>query len=151
MHPGKEATGGPILALDLGEKRIGVAVSDENGIVARTVGVIKRASRKEDFKTIIRIAEKEKTTLIIIGIPYLSSGQEGGKAKWIKDYALDLEQQSGYEVRLWDESYSTVDAETSLRERGIHKKRRRNRVDAVAAAFILQSYLDSKSNPGVLG
>jgi putative Holliday junction resolvase len=143
--PSNEASVGPILALDLGEKRIGVAVSDANRIVARSVGVIKRASRKEDFKAITKIAEQEKAILIIMGLPYLPSGKEGSKAKWVRDYAADLEQQSGYGVSLWDESFSTVDAEISLRERGIHKKRRRKRVDAAAAAFILQSYLDSES------
>ncbi len=145
--PGIELSGGPVLALDLGEKRIGVAISDENRIFARTVGVIKRTSRKEDFNAIIKIAKEEKAILIIIGLPYLPSGKEGSKAQWVKDYAADLEQQSGYDVRLWDERFSTVDAENSLRERGIHKKRRRKRVDAVAAAFILQSYLNSESNP----
>jgi len=143
---GNEPKGGRVLALDLGEKRIGVAASDEKRIVARTVGVINRSSRKDDFKAIIRIAEEQKVILIIIGLPYLLSGKEGSKAKWVKEYALDLEQQSGFDVRLWDESFSTLDAETSLRQRGIHGKRRRKRVDAVAAAFILQSYLDSKSN-----
>jgi putative Holliday junction resolvase len=131
------------MALDLGEKRIGVAVSDETGLVARSHTVFKRTSRLADFEKIGRIIDQEAVTLLIIGLPVLLSGEEGSKAAWVRDYGADLAQRLDIDIEFWDESLSTVDAEDSLRERGIHGRKRRSRVDAVAAAFILQSYLDA--------
>lgn len=131
------------MALDLGEKRIGVAVSDEIGLLARSHSAIKRTSRAADFEKIGRIIDQEKITLLVIGLPVLLSGQEGSKARWARDYGTDLSNRLGIKVEFWDESLSTVAAEDSLRERGIHRQKRRDKVDAVAAAFILQSYLDA--------
>ncbi len=133
-----------LLALDLGEKRIGLAVSDEIGLLARSHSVIKRTSRSADFEKIGRIINQEKISLIVVGLPVSLSGVEGSKAAWARDYGADLANRLGIEVTFWDESLSTVAAENSLRERGIHRKKRRSQVDAVAAAFILQSYLDAK-------
>lgn len=131
------------MALDLGEKRIGVAVSDETGLIARSYTVFERSSRLADFEKIGRIIDREDVALLIIGLPITLSGKEGDKAAWARDYGGDLAQRIDIEVKFWDESLTTVDAEASLRERGIHGKKRRERVDAVAAAFILQSYLDA--------
>ncbi|MFZ0546388.1 MAG: Holliday junction resolvase RuvX [Candidatus Promineifilaceae bacterium] len=131
------------MALDLGEKRIGVAVSDETGLVARSYTVFKRSSRLADFEKIGRIIDQEAITLLIIGLPVLLSGEEGTKVAWVRDYGADLAKRLDIEIEFWDESLSTVAAEDSLRERGVHGRKRRERVDAVAAAFILQSYLDA--------
>ena len=131
------------MALDLGEKRIGVAVSDEIGLLARSHSVFKRTSRRADFKKIGRIIDQENIALLIVGLPLLLSGQEGSKAAWARSYGTDLSERLDIEVKFWDESLSTVTAENSLRERGVHGKKRRSQVDAVAAAFILQSYLDA--------
>lgn len=138
-------SGQRILALDLGEKRLGVAVSDETRTIARSVTVLERRSRLADFERIRQIVDEYGANLLIVGLPLLASGEEGDKAAWIRDYAGELERSVGVEIRFWDESYSTVQAEASLRERGIHGRRRRKRVDAAAAAFILQSYLDAQS------
>lgn len=137
---------GRVMALDLGEKRIGVALSDENRTIARAYSVIKRSSRKADYEKIARIVSDEVVTLLVVGLPTLASGGEGGRAKWVRDYTDELSKRTFLQVELWDESYSTVDAEASLRMRGIHGKRRRRRIDAVAAAFILQSYLDEQKS-----
>jgi putative Holliday junction resolvase len=131
------------MALDLGEKRIGVAVSDETGLIARSFTVFKRTSRLADFEKIGRIIDQEAVSLLIIGLPVLLSGEEGTKAAWVRDYGADLAQRLDIDVVYWDESLSTVAAENSPRERGIHRQKRRAQVDAVAAAFILQSYLDA--------
>lgn len=136
-------TEGQILALDLGDKRIGVAVSDQTNQIARSLQVIKRGSRQDDFQKILTVVSELNIRLIVVGLPVLSSGKEGSRAAWARDYAADLAKQIGLDVVLWDESLSTVDAEASMRTRGILGKRRRQRVDAVAAAFILQSYLDA--------
>lgn len=137
-----------ILALDLGEKRLGVAVSDETRTVARSVTVFERSSRLADFERIRQVVDEYGVNLLIVGLPILVSGEEGDKAAWVRDYAGELERNLGVEIKFWDESYTTVQAEASLRERGIHGRRRRKRVDAVAAAFILQSYLDAQRDTG---
>lgn len=133
------------MALDLGEKRIGVAISDEGRLLARSLTVLRRGSRMNDFERIGRIAGEQSVALVVVGLPLLSSGQEGEKAAWVRDYSGDLQRHLALPVELWDEGYTTVQAEASLRERGIHGQRRRQRVDAAAAAFILQSYLDAQA------
>lgn len=136
------------MALDLGEKRIGVAISDETRTIARSLIVIQRKSRKSDFDRISRIASEQKASMMLVGLPLQASGEEGDKALWVRDYAGDLQRQLQLPLEFWDESYTTVQAEASLRERGVHGKRRRKRVDAAAAAFILQSYLDARASRG---
>ena len=135
---------GRIVALDLGEKRIGVAICDETQTVARSLTVLERKSRLTDFERISRIVDDNGAILLIVGLPLLASGEEGEKAAWVRDYCGDLQRQLEVPIRLWDEGYTTIQAEASLRERGIHGRKRRKRVDAVAAAFILQSYLDAQ-------
>jgi putative Holliday junction resolvase len=133
---------GRFMALDLGEKRIGVALSDGSKQLARAHGTIKRSSRASDFATIGRIVSEQNVVLIIVGLPTLSSGEEGSKAAWVRDYSQELSQKLQVKVVAWDESFSTVDAELSMRTRKMSRLQRRKRVDEVAAAIILQSYLD---------
>ena len=135
---------GRVMALDLGEKRIGVALSDSSRMIARSFTVLKRRSRLMDFESIGRIIDEQGVSLLIVGLPSLPSGGEGRMAAWVRDYAADLSKHVGVEVRLWDESFSTVDAEESLKVRGVSAGRRREQIDAVAAAFILQSFLDAR-------
>jgi putative Holliday junction resolvase len=134
------------MALDLGEKRIGLAVSDETRIIARSLKILKRSSRKADYAQICRLIDEQRVGILVVGLPTLPSGSEGSKAAWIRDYASELADHTHAKIVFWDESFSTIDAESSLRERGVHGIRRRQQVDAVAAAFILQSYLDSLAN-----
>jgi putative Holliday junction resolvase len=136
-----------ILALDLGEKRIGVALSDESWTIARSFAVIKRTSRSADFKKIGQIIHEHNVQLLVVGLPILLSGKEGSKAAWARSYAQDLAIQCNIKVELWDESFSTVDAIESMRERKVSGRRQRQLVDAVAAAFILQSYIDALKLP----
>ena len=136
---------GKIMALDLGSVRVGVAVSDETRLIAQSYGVIKRKSREEDFARYGRIIEEQEITLLVIGLPTKADGSDSDTAVWIRDYAADLQQHIDIPIEFWDESYSTVKAEESLRQRGKRGKKARQRVDAVAAAFILQSYLDAQA------
>jgi putative Holliday junction resolvase len=136
---------GRILALDLGDKRIGVAVSDLTRSIARPLTVILRKSRRADFEKIIRLVGEQKVQLVIVGLPTLPSGEEGSRAKWTNDYAHDLAGHVGVRVQLWDESFSTVDAHEILRLQGKDPRRHRDRIDAIAAAVILQSYLRSQN------
>ena len=136
---------GKVMALDLGSVRVGVAVSDETQLIAQSYGVIKRQSREEDFARYGRIIAEQKIALLVIGLPTKADGSDSDTAVWIRDYAADLQQHIDVPIEFWDESYSTVKAEESLRLRGKRGKKARQRVDALAAAFILQSYLDAHS------
>jgi putative Holliday junction resolvase len=132
------------MAIDLGDKRIGIALSDPTWTIASGYGVIKRSSRQSDFDKIRHIAADNNVFYIIVGLPTLPSGEEGSRAAWARDYASSLANALGIQVKLWDESLTTIDAESSMRAQGYGKNRRRERVDSVAAAFILQSYLESR-------
>lgn len=145
MRPDKQGSLDRILALDLGDKRIGVALSDPTGTVARPLTVIRRSSRQADFEKIIDIVNTHEVNLLIIGLPVLLSGDEGSRATWTRDYSRELKELLAIEVILWDESFTTADAQALIREQGKDPRRYRNRIDAVAAAFILQSYLASRA------
>jgi len=137
---------GRVMALDLGEKRIGVAVSDELRLIAQSYGVLKRKSRPEDFARYQAIIAEQKITLLVVGLPITLGGGESQKTTWVRDYTADLQRHLTIPVEFWDESLTTVEAEASLRVRNIRGKKAKERVDAVAAAFILQNYLDEKRN-----
>jgi putative holliday junction resolvase len=137
---------GRVLALDLGEKRIGVAISDELQMIARSHSVFKRTSRLVDFENIGRIIDVEGVTLVVVGLPVHLDGREGEKAAWVRDYAAALANHLNVATELWDEALTTVAAQESLRQRGQSRKKQRQRIDAVAAAFILQSYLDAHAH-----
>jgi putative Holliday junction resolvase len=134
---------GKVMALDLGEKRIGVAVSDELRMIARSHSVLRRKSRREDYERYARIIEEERICLLVVGLPVTLSGDEGEKAAWVRDYTTELGRFIRTPIVYWDESLTTVDALSSLRDRGVGRKRVGQKLDAVAAAFILQSYLDA--------
>ena len=131
------------MAIDLGEKRIGVAISDESRIIARAYSVLSRKSRKEDFQRYAHIVAEQKIKLLVMGLPVPLSGVEGQRAAWVRDYTTELAQHLEIPIEYWDESFSTKQAEASLRARGKRGKKVKERVDAVAAAFILQDYLDA--------
>ncbi|VAW31496.1 Putative pre-16S rRNA nuclease Yqg [hydrothermal vent metagenome] len=135
---------GRIMALDLGSKRIGVAICDPTRTIAKSYGVIKRKSRVEDYARYTQIVAEQAVTLLLVGLPTTADGGDSETAVWIRDYIADFSQQSDIPVEFWDESFTTVQAEASLRQRGKRGKKARAQVDAVAAAFILQNYLDAQ-------
>lgn len=134
---------GRVMALDLGEKRIGVAVSDPLRMIASAYGVVERSSRAADFARYQEIIAEQQITLLVVGLPVPLSGVEGQRAAWVRDYTAELETHLTIPITFWDEALTTVQAEQSLRQRGKRGKEIKQRVDAVAAAFILQSYLDA--------
>lgn len=129
------------LALDLGDRRIGVAVSDTLGIVARPVRVFERASRKEDFATIADLIDEHDAEIVVCGLPLNMDGTEGPQAEWVRDYTRALIEAVSVPVVLWDERLTTEDAKEILHAQG--KAIEKDWLDAVAAAVILQSYLDA--------
>ena len=143
-----------ILGLDVGERRVGIAISDPTGTVVRPLQTLVRSSRKEDFAAIAALVAENEVGLVVVGQPLSLDGTEGPQARRVARYADALAAYLAVPVVPWDERFTTVAAEEILLQSRGKKKRRRARaegqVDAIAAAVILQSYLDSRSN-GVNG
>jgi putative Holliday junction resolvase len=137
------------LALDLGERRIGVAVSDPTGTVARPVTAIVRASRQKDLDVITHLVDEYQAELVIIGLPLSLDGTEGPQAQQTRRYAERLAEELNVPIEFWDERYSSVRAEEILKGKRGKRRRRQTRgdVDATAAAVFLQSYLDASASP----
>jgi putative Holliday junction resolvase len=134
------------MAIDLGEKRIGIALSDPTRMLASAHSVIKRSSRKADFAQYQQIIAENDVTLVIMGLPLTLDGGDSPTTLWVRDYASQLATVITVPLQLADETYTTKQAHASMQARGMsdHRKRR-ERVDAVAAAFILQNYLDRRT------
>ncbi len=136
------------MALDLGEKRIGVAVSDESQVLARSYAVVQRTSRQADFRRLAEIAATEQVVYLLVGLPIRLDGTEGPLAAWVRDYAADLAAHLQLPYQLWDESFTTREAQASLRARGKRAHQQRDWIDAVAAAMLLQNFLDARERAG---
>lgn len=135
-----------ILALDVGERRVGVAVSDPTATVARPLSVLERASWTEDFAAIAALVAEHEAELVVVGRPLTLRGEVGPQARVVERYAQALAEAISVPVRLWDERYSTVTAQEIARQiRGKGKRRRQEEMDALAAAVILQEFLDSQA------
>ena len=139
---------GRILALDVGERRVGVAISDETRILARSLTVVHRRSKAEDFGTLAQLVRKYAVSAIVVGLPLDADGTEGQQARRCRRYAIELSEALSAQhlttpLVFYDESLSTVDAAEIMIASGRKRRDRRQRIDAVAAAVILQSYLDS--------
>ena len=130
------------LCLDLGDRYIGVAVSDALGMIARPLEVFERTSRADDFAHVAALVKKHRALALIVGLPIQMDGVEGSQAAWVRDYSAELGETINVPVRLWDERLTTMEAEDIMRARG--RKPTKEWIDAVAAAVILQSYLDSQ-------
>ncbi len=134
---------GRILALDLGKKRIGLAMSDPLGITAQGLPTLERTNIREDLAALERLIVEHDVTLILMGHPLHMSGNEGRQAAYTREFAERLGKHTGLEIRFWDERLTTVEAERVLRSSGISIEKRARAVDRLAAVILLGSYLDS--------
>ncbi len=132
-----------ILALDLGKKRIGLALSDPLGITAQGLPNVERKNKRADFAALDRIIREKEVELILLGNPLNMSGSEGRQSGWVREFAGALAAHTGLPVKLWDERLTTVEASRVLRESGIGIEKRAAAVDRLSAVILLQSYLDS--------
>ena len=139
-----------ILGLDYGEKRIGVAVCDELGITAQGLPTLIRQTQKHDLEVLNRWIQQYSIEKIVIGYPLRLDGSEGIQCEKVKRFALLLEKNFLLPVMKWPETLSTKEAEEILISSGIRWRKRKEKVDRLAACLILQSYLDqiSKSETG---
>lgn len=133
------------LCLDLGRRRIGVAVSDRSGTVASARTVLERSgSRERDYRRIAALVREEEAEIVVVGLPLSMNGGHGAAAKGALSEARAIGSVVGVPVVTHDERLSTVTAERTLREAGLDGRKRRAVVDKVAAAVILQSWLDTR-------
>jgi len=134
-----------VLALDLGKKRIGLALSDELGITAQGLETLQRTNIREDLARISKLVSERSVSLILIGNPLHMSGREGRQVEYAREFGERLKAASGVPVEFWDERLTTVAAQRVLRESGISIEKRAKAVDRLAAVILLESYLDSRN------
>ncbi len=130
-----------VLAIDYGEARTGVAISDPTGLLAGFTTVIHSRDPKEVARRLAELAREHGAERLVMGYPRNMDGTEGPRAQLYREFAGLVEEVSGMEVALWDERRTTVDAHRILSETGNRGKRRKEKVDAVAATLILEGYL----------
>ena len=134
-----------VLGIDLGSKRIGVAVSDTGGKVASPLLVLSRSkSRSHDHAEIARIVREEEVEAIVVGLPLNMDGSRGPAARSAVAEAESIATVTGVPVHMQDERLTTVTAERALREANMRGQDRRGVVDKVAAAVLLQTWLDAR-------
>jgi putative Holliday junction resolvase len=142
----EEMTQGRILALDLGKRRIGLALSDELGVTAQGLETLQRTNLREDLAHLAKLASGHNVSLILMGNPLHMSGHEGRGAAHAREFGARLEAVTGIPIQLWDERLTTVQAQRVLRESGISIEKRAKAVDRLAAVILLESYLDSRQS-----
>jgi len=142
-----------VLGLDIGKRRIGVAITDECFLTAQPLKVIKRASLKEDIADIVSEVISGDVGLIVVGMPYEMSGTEGAAAGYTRRFIAALEDALRAEpatgrvaIEFWDERFSTAAVERVLLEGDARRSKRKQVVDKLAAAYILQGWLDARKN-----
>lgn len=136
------------MALDIGEKRIGVAVSDPSGTIAQGVEVITRTgNQKEDRRRLVELFRAYDCTGLVIGLPLHMNGRAGAEAEKIREFGVLLGKEAGVTPVFWDERLTTVQAERSLLQMDLSRRRRRQVIDQVAAAILLESFLRSHNPP----
>ena len=139
-----------IMGLDYGSKTIGVAVSDPMGLTAQGLEIIRREEENKLRKSLRRIEELVKeyqVEEIVLGFPKNMNNTIGERAQKSLQLKETLERRLGLPVIMWDERLTTVEADRTLIEAGVRRENRKKYVDMIAAVFILQGYLDAKSNP----
>ena len=133
------------MGLDVGDKRIGVALSDDGAAIATPIETIHRSGNRKDVTKLLELARDRDVSGIVVGIPYLADGSEGRQAEKIRGFIAAVEAQTELPIATWDERYTSADAEDLLREAAVSSRRRRKgAVDRIAAALILQGYLDAR-------
>lgn len=133
------------LCLDIGEKRIGVAISDSSGLTASILTTINRKGIKNDIKDIKAIIDNYRIGKIVVGMPYNLSGGEGVRAGQVKKFIKELKKGiEGVEIVEWDERFSTMAVERVLIESDISRSKRKKVIDGLSAVYILQGFLDSQ-------
>jgi len=135
-----------VIGLDLGDKTIGVAVSDPSGLIAQGIKTIKRKNIKYDINEIIEIVNEYNAEKIIMGLPKNMNGTMGSSSQKVIEFSEKIKKRIDIEIIFQDERLTTVSAQRILIEADLSREKRKKVVDTVAATYILQTYLDSICN-----
>jgi putative Holliday junction resolvase len=131
-----------LLGLDLGERRIGLAVTDASGMLATPTGYLVRTRLKQDISLILDIARQREVQGIVVGIPFTLAGKLGTQAKQAQGFIRHLKNSTTLPVYTVDERFTSFEAEAILRDAGQQPSRHRGAIDAAAATLLLQRFLD---------
>lgn len=142
-----DGTSGRVLGLDVGLRRIGVAVSDPLGITAQGLETLLRKNKKHDLGWLRRVIREYEIREIVVGLPLRMSGAEGAQAEKIQAFAEDLRKHFKLPVHLWDERLTSAEANRLLRETDLSIEKRGKAVDRMAAILILQGWMESRPRP----
>jgi len=134
-----------VLGLDVGSKRIGIAISDPLGITAQGLETLQRKNKRLDFEALTKLVRDLSVSEIVVGFPLRMSGEEGIQAEKMQRFAEELRERVGLPVHLWDERLTSAEANRLLRETEMSIKRRGQVVDQMAAVLILQSWMEHRS------
>ena len=143
MEDQKNTGKGRILALDLGKKRIGLALSDPLGITAQGLPTLERTNLRHDMAALAALIADRGVTLLLMGNPIHMSGHEGRQAAYVHEFAERLAGETGIALKYWDERLTTVEVHRVLRSSGIGIEKRARAIDKLSAVILLESYLDS--------
>jgi putative Holliday junction resolvase len=135
-----------IMGLDMGSHTIGLAISDESGLIAQGLETIRRRSMEEDLKAIRRVIDQFKIEKIVVGLPINMNGTLGKQAEMVLEWIEALKKRISLPVVTWDERLTTVGATRILLEADLSRKKRKKVIDQMAAALILQGFLDQDRN-----
>ena len=137
---------GRIMGLDIGDKTIGVAVSDLMGLTAQGIKTVKRVGKKKDIEALKEIIKERQVNKIVSGLPKNMNGTLGPQGEKVIKFCELLEEETGIKIEYWDERLSTVAAEKTLIQGNVRRENRKGVIDMVAAVIILQGYLDRQRN-----
>ena len=139
-----------VLALDWGEKRVGLAISDPLGLTAQGLPTMSRRNRQQDLNFLRGLVRRHRVALVLLGNPLQMNGTEGTQAGKMRLLATDLEQHLQIGVRLWDERLTSMEAHRVLEDAGVMPSKRGQSVDRMAAVLLLQNFLDSQPRPNLV-
>ncbi|GIV98420.1 MAG: putative pre-16S rRNA nuclease [Herpetosiphonaceae bacterium] len=132
-----------VMALDVGGRRIGVAISDELRIIASPLTTIPAEPRPAALEQIVRLVEQHEVSQVVVGLPLTMRGEVGPQAQQITAFARALGKRLSVPIVFFDERFSSAEAERRMLEAGLRRERRKQRIDEIAAVVILQDYLES--------
>jgi putative holliday junction resolvase len=144
----RAVTAGRVMGLDVGSRRIGVAVSDPLGITAQGLETLQRTTKRRDFEHLQRVIQEYDVREIVVGLPLRMSGEEGIQSDKMQVFAEELRKRFRLPVHLWDERLTSVEANRLLRETDLSIEKRGKAVDRMAAILILQGWMEGRRASG---
>jgi len=139
---------GRVLGLDVGSRRIGIAVSDPLGITAQGLKTLERKNKRHDIDYLQQVVREYEVREIVVGLPLRMSGSEGTQSEKMRAFADELHKKLGLPVHLWDERLTSAEANRFLRETELSIEKRGKAVDRMAAVLILQGWMESQKSRG---